>query len=320
VSVTEVSVIIPTRDRCERLRLALRSALAQRDVDLEVIVVDDASSDGSGAMIEALGEARVRFVRNDAPLGESGARNRGIVRARGTWIAFLDDDDLWAPDKLALQIEALRTSGRQWAYAGHVVIDPELRVLHGSPPPAAEVVAASLVRHNAVPGSASSVVVAAEVLDRVGPFDAELRRTPDWDMWLRLVRVGLPVSVHKPLVAVCLHGGNLSRDMDLLFRELNVIAARYRISVDRAAHYRWAAWYALLEGRRVDAIRYHGRAVVAGDFRSLARAAAVLLGPGYAIRRARNKDPAGQLNPWIAEARRWLDPLARAEGSPREQR
>jgi glycosyltransferase involved in cell wall biosynthesis len=316
--VTDVSVIIPTRDRCERLRLALRSALAQRDVDFEVIVVDDASADSSVAMIVALDDARVQVVRNDVARGESGTRNRGIARARGTWIAFLDDDDLWAPDKLALQVGALRTSGRQWAYGGHVVIDEALRVLHGSPPPAAEVVAVSLERHNAVPGSASSVIVAAELLDRVGPFDERLRRTPDWDMWLRLAHVGLPAAVRRPLVAICLHPGNVSRDMDRLFLELEIIAARHGISVDRAAHHRWAAWYALLDGRRADALRSYGRAVMAGDVRSLARGAISLLAPGYVTRRTRLEDATDRADSWIAEARTWLDPLAEAEGGSRE--
>jgi glycosyltransferase involved in cell wall biosynthesis len=313
--VTEVSVIIPTRDRWERLRLALRSALAQRDVDIEVIVVDDASADPPGAMIAGLDDPRVRMVRNDVARGESGARNRGIEQARGTLIAFLDDDDVWAPDKLALQVGALRASGRHWAYGGHVVIDEALRVLHGSPPPAAEVVTVSLERHNAIPGSASSVIVAAELLDRVGPFDEGLRRTPDWDMWLRLAHVGLPASVSRPVVAICLHPGNASRDMDRLFVELEVIAARYGISVDRAAHHRWAAWSALIDGRRADALRSYGRAVMAGDMRSLARGAVSVLTPGYAIRR--REDTTDQTS-WIAEARKWLEPLAEAEDRSHE--
>jgi glycosyltransferase involved in cell wall biosynthesis len=313
--VTDVSVIIPTRDRCARLRRALRSVLTQRDIDFEVVVVDDASTDGSAGTVEALDDPRVRLVRNDVPLGESGARNRGITHARGTWIAFLDDDDVWAPDKLALQVEALRMSGRRWAYCGHIVIDEALRVLHGSPPPPAEVVAVSLKRHNAVPGSASSVIVASELLDRVGPFDERLRRTPDWDMWLRLAETGLPASVRSPLVAICLHSGNVSRDMDRLFLELEVIAARHGISVDRAAHHRWAAWYALLDGRRADALRSYGHAIIEGDVRSLGRGAVALLAPGYATRRSRREDGTDEGLSWIAEARTWLDLIVEAENT-----
>jgi glycosyltransferase involved in cell wall biosynthesis len=314
--VPEVSVIIPTHNRCERLRLTLRSALAQDDVIFEVIVVDDGSSDGTTRMVEALGDARVRLARNEVPQGESGARNRGIEEARGTWIAFLDDDDLWAPHKLALQLDALGATGRSWAYGGEVAIDDDLNVLYGSPPPTPEEVAASLIRHNSVPASASNVVVASKLLARVGGFDPELRRTPDWDMWLRLVRVGPPASVDRPIVAICVHPGNMSRDMDLLFRELDLLAARYRIPVDRAQHYRWAAWSSMADGRRGDAIRHYLRAASAGDLASIARAVGALVPPRFLPRGPSQRRPGSGDRAWTEEARGWLEPLASAQGGP----
>jgi glycosyltransferase involved in cell wall biosynthesis len=309
----DVSVIIPTRDRCDRLRLTLRSALAQRGVAFEVIVVDDGSLDGTARMVETLGDARIRLVRNEVSLGESGARNRGIEEASGPWIAFLDDDDLWAPDKLALQLDVLRATRRSWAYGGEVVIDGDLNVLHGSPPPTPENVAASLDRHNAVPASASNVVVASELLARVGPFDTELQRTPDWDMWLRLVRIGPPAYVNRPIVAICVHPGNMSRDMDLLFDELDVLANRHQISVDRARHHRWAAWRSMEDGQRGDAIRHYLRAVAAGDAASIVRAVVALLLPRFRPRpgpgRSANRE-------WTDEALAWLAPLASAQDGP----
>ncbi len=306
----DVSVIVPTHDRRERLRLALRSALAQRDVDLEVIVVDDGSSDGTGALVDGLGDPRVRLVRNDVALGESRARNRGISEAGGAWVAFLDDDDLWAPDKLASQLEALRRTGRAWAYGGEVVVDEDLEVLSGSPPPTPEQVAAALVHYNAVPGSASNVIVASELLGRVGAFDPALRRTPDWDMWLRLIREGLPAVVNRPIVAICMHPGNMSRDMDVMFRELDVIAARYGIPVDRARHHRWAAWTSLDDGRRGDAFRHYARAAAAGDPMSVIRAL-VALGPSRWSPRPSGPSAAiGRRDAWIDQARTWLAPLA----------
>ena len=309
----DVSVIIPTRDRCDRLRLTLRSALAQRGVAFEVIVVDDGSSDGTARMIETLGDARIRLVRNEVSLGESGARNRGIEGASGTWIAFLDDDDLWAPDKLALQLDVLRATRRSWAYGGEVVIDGDLNVLHGAPPPTPENVAASLDRHNAVPASASNVVVASELLARVGPFDTELRRTPDWDMWLRLVRAGPPAYVNRPIVAICVHPGNMSRDMNLLFDELDVLAARYQISVDRARHHRWAAWSSMEDGWRGDAIRHYLRAAAAGDVASIVRAVVALLPPRFRPRRGLGRSANRE---WTYEALAWLAPLASAQDGP----
>ena len=304
----DVSVVIPTRDRRDRLGLAMRSALSQRDVELEVIVVDDGSSDGTQAMVQALTEPRVRLVRNTVPLGESGARNRGITEATGSWVAFLDDDDLWAPDKLIDQLHALRATGRAWAYGGEVVVDDDLNLLSGAPPPSPEQLAAALVRHNAVPGSASSVIVASEVLDRVGPFDPGLRRTADWDMWLRLLHDGPPAWVERPVVAIRVHPGNMSRDMEVLFREVDVIAARHGIPVDRARHYRWAAWASLVDGRRGDAFRHYARAVWAGDPMSAIRALAALVSSRASP--SRTPSPPTGADTWLDEARTWLTALA----------
>ena len=129
-----VTVVIPTHNRKELLRYALMSALRQEGVALEVIVVDDGSSDGTAEMLAALTDRRVRVVHHETAQGVSAARNRGIEEARGEWIAFLDDDDLWAPDKLRLQLESATKSGRRWVYVGHVNITLANRVTGGGPP------------------------------------------------------------------------------------------------------------------------------------------------------------------------------------------
>ena len=297
----DVSVVIPTRDRARQLRLSLRCALAQRDVDLEIIVVDDGSEEEVAPTVEALADTRVRLLRNLRPLGEAGARNRGIECAQGSWIAFLDDDDLWSPSKLALQRSALDATGRHWAYGGHVTIDTALDVVSGSPPPAPDQVLSEITRYNAVPGSASSVIVAAETLADVGGFDPTLRRTTDWDMWLRLARIGLPACVDGPVVALSEHRGNVSNDMDSLFGELPILEARHGIEIDFARHHRWAAWTAAREGRRTDALRHYLRAVASGDVASAGRAL-VTLG-------RRPISTVGPTGRWVDQARAWLDPL-----------
>jgi hypothetical protein len=98
-----------------------------------------------------------------------------------------------------------------------------------------------------------------------------------------------------------------------MLRQLDVVAGRHGIRVDRARHYRWAAWYALEDGRRADALRNYARAVAAGDFRSLGRAGVAMIRLGYAIRRARAADPSLEQDPWIIEARAWLHELVEAE-------
>jgi glycosyltransferase involved in cell wall biosynthesis len=301
-----VSVVIPTRDRCRRLIVSLQSARAQRDVQLEVVVIDDGSQDDTAMMVSALSDHRVRLVRNVSPTGESGARNRGIAEANGDWVAFLDDDDLWAPDKLRRQVEALQATGRQWAYAGEVMVDESLRILYGAPPPAPEEVLEALPRHNSVPAGASNVIVSRKLLSQVGAFDPGLKRTADWDMWLRLARMGgPPACVSEPLVAICIHPGNMSRDMRTMFRELDVIARRYAIPVDRARHYRWAAWGALQDDQRWRAVSLYGRAIAAGDISSVGRAAVALIGPPG--RRQLHQSQSF----WMLEARAWIDEITR---------
>src|SRR5262245_33388702 len=139
-----VSVVIPSHNRRRLLERTLRSVLAQAAGDLEVVVVDDGSTDGTR---DAAGlDPRVVILRNDIPAGVGSARNQGIAAARGEWIAFCDDDDLWSPDKLMRQLAAADDAGAQWVYGGDVNVDDGLRVLSGGPPPDPDTVLALLPR------------------------------------------------------------------------------------------------------------------------------------------------------------------------------
>jgi glycosyltransferase involved in cell wall biosynthesis len=100
-----VSVIIPAYNAAATLPETLASVLAQRAVDLDVVVVDDGSTDGTGEVAAQLG-APVRVIRQENA-GVGAARNRGVDVARGRWVAFIDSDDLWEPDKLRLQVAAM---------------------------------------------------------------------------------------------------------------------------------------------------------------------------------------------------------------------
>lgn len=308
----DVSVVIPTRDRRDRLRLALVSVLRQRRIHVEVIVADDASTDGTAEMIAGLEDPRVHVVRHRSRRGVSAARNRGIAEANGTWVAFLDDDDLWAPDKLALQLEAAGSTGRSWAYAGDVNVDDHLRVLSAFRPPTPQQVMESLPRYNPVPSGASNVVVRADALAKAGGFDPDLRRTEDWDMWIRLAGVGPPAWVPRPLVAYRFHAANVAADTKAIVEEPDRLASRHGIPVDRAAVQRRAAWISLRAGDRARAIRHYATAVRMGDVKSLARAVVALVHPAagsdrifHLIRGSLSDDP------WRTEAQVWLDELSR---------
>ena len=205
---TEVAVVVPTHDRPELLAVTLQSIVAQRDVDMAVAVVDDGSSNPRSVreVVEAFGDSRVSLVRHEAPRGVCAARNTGISHTASEWVAFCDDDDVWAPEKLTSQLAAARSAAAQWVYTGQVSIDGELRVRDGAAPLEPRALVQELEYYNPVPAGSSNVMVRRSVLDVVGWFDPTLRSVGDWDMWIRLSRSGLPACVPDPLVRCRLHG------------------------------------------------------------------------------------------------------------------
>jgi glycosyltransferase involved in cell wall biosynthesis len=307
-----VSVVIPTRNRAHLLQRTLESVLKQSTQDLEVIVVDDGSTDNTRAVVAAA-NPHILVLRHPEPAGVSVARNRGIAAARGTWIAFCDDDDLWAPNKLQEQLTAADQAGANWAYAGDVNVDDQLRVVSGGPPPDPAAVIALLPRCNPLASGGSNVVVRSSILADVGGFDPTLRRTEDWDLWIRIARKGPPAYVRQPLVAYRFHSGNVVWDPHEMVDEARLVAERYGYPVDLTAMQRRAAWAALRAGRRLLAVRYYAAAIAGGDIRSLLRAAFALLHPAVgtdALFRRLGGDP-----DWMAQAERWLS----AFGAPVER-
>lgn len=109
-----VSVVIPTYNRAEFLPRAVESVLRQTVDDFELIVVDDASTDDTEAVVERFDDPRVEYVRHGTNRGGSAARNTGIERSSGEYIAFLDSDDEWYPRKLERQVEELRSRSDEW--------------------------------------------------------------------------------------------------------------------------------------------------------------------------------------------------------------
>src|SRR5690349_7802408 len=126
-SMYDVSVVVPTHNRRHLVSAASSSILGQAGVSIELIVVDDGSVDGTGPWVDCLAadDSRIKIVHHDRPRFMSGARNAGIARASSRWVALCDDDDLWAPNKLATQLQALRSSSACWSCTGDVTVDEE---------------------------------------------------------------------------------------------------------------------------------------------------------------------------------------------------
>lgn len=196
-----ISVIIPTFNRAQLLVEAVRSVLDQKDVreKVEIIVVDDGSTDNTTEALGSLG-ANICCIRHEHS-GVSTARNLGIARSSGEWIAFLDSDDLWLPDKLCAQMKFfsehpeifLCQTDEIWIRNGRR-INP--RKYHRKPSGYCFPV---LLERCLV--SPSAVVVHRRLFDEVGLFDESLPACEDYDLWLRIgwrYPFGL---VERPLVA-----------------------------------------------------------------------------------------------------------------------
>lgn len=212
----EVTAVIPTRDRWMLLeRRALRSALAQEDVRLEVVVVDDGSAEPAPPSIEH--DPRVRVVRHEASRGVAAARNTGIGAAGAPWVAFLDDDDLWAPRKLRGQLDRVAAEGAAFVYSdvAHVNLAGDVLTIDAAPP-AAELRDLLLAGH-VIPGAASNIVVRTDLLRTVGGFDDRLFILEDPDLALRLVARARAATCGEVHVAYLQHeGARHLRDIDRL--------------------------------------------------------------------------------------------------------
>jgi glycosyltransferase involved in cell wall biosynthesis len=267
----EVSVVIATRNRWPLLSThGLPSALSQEDVELEVIVVDDASTDETPARVASLSDPRVRLVRHETPRGQAIGRNTGVRTAAGEWVAFLDDDDLWSPRKLRLQLDAARDANADWVYGAAVVVDSRLAVLESHPfPDPGEVENLLLSGGNFIPGGGSNVLVRTELIRSLGGFDESLRYFTDWDMWLRLARAGPPAASPEIVVARLEHGQNmLFRDRPDVVEAFVQLMSKYRpvTQGDRRAVAEWMAYEHYRAGRRLAAARLYLSAAI--DYRS----------------------------------------------------
>lgn len=309
-----VSVVVPTRNRCRLLLTTMTAILEQRDVDLELLVVDEASGDSTPDALRTLADPRVRVLRNEQPLGVARARNRGLAAARGSWVGFCDDDDVWAPDKLARQIDAAETGGLGWALGGVVWFTTAAGVTPVATPSAAEITA-GLPSVNLVPGGCSNAIVRREIAVAAGGFDPKLRMFADWDLWIRLARTGPPAVVDDPVLAYRLHAGNMSTNTHGVLAELRLLeekSADLREGpLDAGWVHRWMGRAARRGGDRRGAAAAFLRATSPRDASAPIRTAAVLVAPDLGWRIARKVKRSKPLD--LAPAPEWLVTLLAVE-------
>jgi glycosyltransferase involved in cell wall biosynthesis len=172
-----------------------------------------------------------------------------VAAASSRWIAFLDDDDLWSPTKLQIQLEHGAAEGAAFVCCGAVAVDPRLMPLETQLPPPADRLLRELLTVNVVPGGGSGILATIEAIREVGDFDPGLSILADWDMWIRLAERHPASAVDDILVANLVHPGNMiiSDSLGQLRRELEYLAAKHArlpaegwLGFDRKQMIRWS--------------------------------------------------------------------------------
>ncbi|WP_343869705.1 glycosyltransferase family 2 protein [Dactylosporangium roseum] len=205
----QVSVVIPTRNRPELVVRAVRSALAQSLRDIEVIVVIDGPDPATAEALRAVGDERVRSIELEVSGGAPAARNHGVAAAHADWVAFLDDDDEWLPEKLATQLARAKASGIPLPIVGSRLFmrtpRAELIMPRRIPAPGEPISEYLAVRHGFFHGDGfiqTSTIMAPTALLRKVPFADGLRRLQELDWTLRsLQEEGVDlIYAEEPLV------------------------------------------------------------------------------------------------------------------------
>lgn len=228
-----VSVVIPTYNRQAALARALRTVVAQSYGDWELIVVDDASTDGTEAVVRSSGDGRLAYVRHPQNRGGGAARNTGIRLAQGKYVAFLDSDDEWFAGKLAQDVEAFESSGERvgLVYCGKELVGADGRVLLRRLPTLQGDVYRQLLAHDFI-GSCSRVAVRTEVAQSLGGFDESLPSGQDWDMWVRTARVARVACVPECLVRRHLGHEQISGSLKRIYEGHLKVVEKHREEFD----------------------------------------------------------------------------------------
>lgn len=196
----KVSVIIPTYNRAALLQKAISSVLAQTFTNFEIIVVDDGSKDNTRTTVTAIDDHRIHYIYQENA-GLATARNRGLQLSTGKYVAFLDDDDLFLPNKLQIQVQKLENNQVVGLVSGGwIYIDIEGTKFRENRPWEWRPVLNLDTWLVSCPTIVNAVLVRRSWLEHVKGFDETLQQSEDWDLWLRLAYAGCQMEWVEEIV------------------------------------------------------------------------------------------------------------------------
>jgi len=222
----KVSVIVPAYNAQSTILETINSVLKQTFTDFELIVINDGSTDKTLKLLSTITDRRLK-VYSYKNGGLPAARNRGIFRSTGEFVSFIDADDLWTPDKLELQLQALGKNPQAGvAYSWTICMGNGGDSFH---PGVSESfqgnVYSKLLVGNFI-GSGSNVIIRKEAIESVGYFDENLKSCEDWDYWLRLSPKWNFVVVPKPQIIYRLSAGAMSSKLDVMEKYQTLVLKR----------------------------------------------------------------------------------------------
>lgn len=315
----DVSIVVPTRNRATLLERLLRQLVSlDAGPEYQIVVVDEGSSDHTPELLERYSRDHgIEVIRNDPPRGLSGARNTGIAATDAPFVTWIDDDDLTSPDRIARQLEALRSGPWRWSCAARVDVDDDLQVIGHVRCPAPDRLLSQVLGRNVLPSAGQGLLVERSLLDEVGTFDESLDSAEDWDFAIRLAESGPGHMLDEPLVGYRTGFASMSTDTDRMERTIARVVDRYADLYRReGVEADWAAIHqSLLAADLLNSPR-RARSRAWRSFTSRPSPAAarrfllVLLAPGWMSRRSAARRREQVPDSWVRQARGWLDLVA----------
>ncbi len=261
-----VSVVIPSYNRAGLIGKTIDSVLNQDYPNIEIIVVDDCSSDDTESVIAGYGD-RVIFRRHDENKGAPAARNTGLEISRGKYIAFLDSDDTWTYNKISAQMDVMISSdsGTALVYCGMVKIDGNGNVVGEKIPKYRGRIYLKLLKDNVI-GSTSVPLILKDAVMEVGGFDESLPSRQDLDLWLRLAKRWTVDYDPGKFVNYYVHENRISSDIEGKIKGNLMILDKYYDDIKKhpsilSSQYEVIGWLYKKNGQIKEARKYFIRSL-----------------------------------------------------------
>jgi len=204
----KVSIIIPTYNRPKLLKKAIDSVLSQTYQNFEIIIIDDCSKENIEKKIDDYGDNRIKYFRNETSLYAAGSRNKGIKKSDGDFIAFLDDDDIWLPNKIETQINLFKKNKNVGLVYSGIKLNFDNNVAYSTIPSKSGMIYKDMLIKNYI-GGTISVMVRREALQN-NLFDTDFPAREEYDLWIRISK-NWEVDYVDDVKAVAFYRNNIKR-------------------------------------------------------------------------------------------------------------